>query len=450
MNFPENIFKAYDIRGLVGSELTEELFYRLGRAAVVFTGAKNVYVGYDMRASSEKFKDALIKGLNDQGANAIDIGLTSTPIVNVMTCKSVGIDLGVMITASHNPAQYNGCKFVDKKTMRPIGLGNGLDKIRDLVNQNEFPAGAGRGSVVSKNLTVEYFDFIFSLIDTSKIKPLKIVIDFGNGVEGALIDGLMKKLPVQAQYLYAQPDGNFPNHEANPLKHETLKDLQKLVVETEADMGFAFDADADRVGLVDEKGEIVPGDKIVALLAPVVLANHPGGSVVYDLKCSMSVKEIVEQNGGVAVEWRVGRTLIIEKMRQINAVFGGELSGHFYFNNTFNCEAGEMVLLYILKLASESGKTISELTAPLNKYFHSGEMNFEVEDTIGVMKKLEEKYSVGAKRVSKLDGIKIEFNDWWFNVRPSNTEPLLRMVLEANSEKLMKEKLEEVKKIIQK
>ncbi len=449
MNFPENIFKAYDIRGLADKELTEELFYRLGRAAIVFTRAKRVLVGYDMRVSSVKFKNALIRGLIDQGADAIDIGLCSTPIVNVMTAKLIEAELGIMITASHNPAQYNGCKFVDKKTLMPIGLGNGLDKIRDLVNKNEFVDASVKGKISEKNLTLEYFNFIVSLVNISKIKPLKIVIDFGNGVQGALIDEFMKKLPVQADYLFKEPDGAFPNHEANPLKYETLKDLQKRVVEIGADMGFAFDADADRVGLVDEKGEIVPADKIIALLAPTFLAKRPGASVVYEVKCGWAVKEAVEAARGVAVEGRVGRTLIIEKMRALKAVFGGELSGHFYYADVFNFESGEFTLLQILKLVSETGKTVSQLVAPYNKYFHSGEINFEVDNKEAIMNKLEEKYAIGAKRVSKLDGVKIEFIDWWFCARPSNTEPLLRLTLEARTEQLMQQKVKEISGIIQ-
>jgi len=446
--FPSHIFKAYDIRGIVGSELTEELFYRIGRATVVFTGAKHVYVGYDMRNSSVEFKNALIKGLVDQGADVTDIGLISTPMLNIMTIKDETADLGVMITASHNPAEYNGCKFVNKTTMMPIGLDSGLDQIRDMVEKYDFVDALEKGTVAEKNLKQEYIDFTFSLLDTSTIKPMKVVIDMGNGIEGLFIDGFMDKLPIESQYLFKEPDGSFPNHEPNPIKPENLKDLQSKVLEVGADIGFAFDADADRIGLVDEKGSIISGDKITALLVPEMLKKYPKSSIMYDLRSTMSVAEVTSKNGGRPIESRVGRTLIIQSMRKEDASFGGELSGHFYYKDLFGFESGDLTLLYILKLISQSGKKVSELVAEFSKYFHSGEINFEVEDKDTMINKIYEIYSKDAKETSQLDGIKIAFDDWWFNVRKSNTEPVLRLNLEANTEELMREKIKEISDFI--
>ena len=446
--FPKHIFKAYDIRGLADTELTPELFYRVGRATVVYTNAQKVYVGGDMRASTEKLKKALVEGLTDQGAAVVDMGLVSTPMLNVMTLREETADLGVMVTASHNPAEYNGCKFVYKRTMMPIGLDSGLSQIRDMAEKYNF-VEAEKGTAETRNLETDYINFTRSRVDLDGLKTLKLVVDTGNGIEGALIDKLLANLPVEAHYLYKEPDGRFPNHEPNPLKYETLKVLQKKVVELGADAGFAFDADADRVGLVDEKGNIVPGDKILALLAPEVLKNKPGQSVLYDVRCSRSVPERILQSGGRPIEVKVGRTLIIQNMRKENAALGGELSAHFYYQDLFGFESGDLTLLYILKIISEAGATLSELISPLNKYFHSGEINFEVKDKDKTIKELEKKYSVEAKKIFKLDGLKIIFSDWWFSARKSNTEPLLRLVVEADNEEKMKEKIEEISQLIQ-
>lgn len=449
MIFPKHVFKAYDIRGLADVELTEELFYRIGRAAVVYTSAKAVYVGADMRQSSAALKDALIKGITDQGANVVDLGLVSTPMLNVMTMRNEEVDLGVMITASHNPAEYNGCKFISRKIMGAIGLDSGLLEIRNMVEKYNFVDVSPKGKVEVKEMLADYIEFTRSLIDLSDLRSLKLVLDFGNGIEGLLIDELLRDLPVEAHYLYKAPDGNFPNHEANPLNYETLKDLQEKVVELGADAGFAFDADADRVGLVNEKGEIVPGDKIIALLVPELLKKYPGSPIIYDLRSSKSVAEVAAKAGGRPIEARVGHVFIKKEMRKENAALGGELSGHFYYKDLFGFESGDLTLLYVLKLVCESGKKISELVAEFDKYFHSGEINFKVEAKDAVLEKLEENYKANAKKVSKLDGLKMEFGDWWFSARKSNTEPLLRLAVEADTENKMKEKIRELSRLIQ-
>lgn len=447
MNIPSHIFKSYDIRGLVESELSEELFYRIGRAAVIHTGARHVFVGYDMRPSSIPFAQALILGVTEQGADATDIGLISTPMLNIMTIRDREADLGAMITASHNPQEYNGCKFVNKKTMMPIGLASGLSEMRAEILKNDFPSGGRRGGAGKKDVSAAYVDFLYSLIDARGILPVSVVFDFGNGIEGAIIDRIVERLPIRPVYLYKEPDGRFPNHEANPLKHETLRELQKTIVREGAAFGLAYDGDADRVGLADETGAIIPGDLMMALLVPDMLRRFPGAPMLYDLRSSKIVKETIEAHGGVAVESRVGRTLIIEEMRKRNAAFGGELSCHFYFHDLYGFESGDLFLLSVLKLLSESGKNLSELVAPLRKYHHSGEINFEVEDKTGAIRRLTERFSPGALRVSSIDGVKIEFPDWWFNVRQSNTEPLLRLNLEADTEEHMLERVSEVTKV---
>lgn len=449
MQFSPSIFKAYDIRGLVESELSEELFYRLGRSAIVFTGASHVYIGYDMRPSSKPFAEALSRGMRDQGADVTDIGLISTPLLNIMTIRAPEAQLGAMITASHNPQEYNGCKFVDKRTMMPIGLDGGLAKMRDMMEKNDFPEATRQGTVTTKDLRKEYVDVVYSFVDTSVIPEMRVAIDMGNGIEGVIIDEVMGRLPqVISDYLFKEPDGRFPNHEANPLKHETLQDLQKRVVESSAAMGFAYDGDADRIGLVDDKGEIVPGDLIIALLAEAMLPGNAGAPVIYDLKCSQVVKEIIEANGGRPIESKVGRTNMIELTRREQAILGGELSCHFYFKDFYGFESGDFVMLKILELVGKSGKKLSELVAPLRKYFHSGEINFEVAHPDEVMKKLEDHFVKEGGTVSHLDGVKITFPDWWFVVRKSNTEPLLRFVAEGRTKELLGEKVVKVEKII--
>ncbi|MBI5728570.1 MAG: phosphomannomutase/phosphoglucomutase [Candidatus Magasanikbacteria bacterium] len=447
MSFPSHIFKAYDIRGLVDSELSPEFFYRLGRASIAYTNARRVYVGYDMRPSSVPLTAALIRGLTDQGAHVTNIGLISTPMLNIMTIRDPEAELGIMVTASHNPQEYNGCKFVYKKTMMPIGLDSGLGQIRDLMQGYQF-AETEKGNVLQTDVKKDYVDFIFSLVDTSQIKPLKIVIDMGNGIEGVLIDEIIGRLPVAATYLFKEPDGRFPNHEANPLKHDTLKDLQREIVSSGANLGFAYDGDADRVGLVDERGDIIPGDLILSLLVPPLLERYPGSSVCYDVRSSWTVGETVEAYGGRPLECRAGRTLIIENMRKEEAALGGELSCHFYYRDLYGFESGDLTLLYILRTLSLSGKKLSELVAPLRRYVHSGETNFEIEDKAAAMARVEAAFKAGAKSVSHLDGVKLVFNDWWVNVRPSNTESLLRVCLEAKTRALMEEKVAAVRNVI--
>lgn len=449
------IFKAYDIRGLCPGELDEAIAYNIGRALIIHTGAKKVAVGIDMRPTSSDLAESLIAGINDEGSDVIDIGLASTPMV-YFSSTHLGVDAAVVITASHNPAEYNGMKLC-KKNAVPIGEGSGMEEIRDIVI--ELSEEGNNSSLVRKkediavgkvekntSLREEYLNYVAGFFKTGFAKK-KIVIDFANGMgisDKEIYEKFSKE--IEAIYMYDQYDGTFPNHEANPLKTETLKALQDKVLSEKADLGIAYDGDADRVGFVDEKGEIVPMDYMIAILAEEVLKENPGALILMDLRSSNAVREVIEEAGGRVNRCRVGHSLIKAQMRKEDAVFAGELSGHYFFQENSKTEMTALAVLTVLNLMNENGKTLSELTANLKRYFHSGEINSDVEDKKGMMEKLKEIYKDG--KLDELDGVRIDFPDWWFNVRPSNTEPKLRLNLEAKSQKLMEEKRDEILAII--
>ncbi|MBU1004918.1 MAG: phosphomannomutase/phosphoglucomutase [Nanoarchaeota archaeon] len=440
-----SIFKAYDVRGVYPSELNEEIAYKVGRAFVTFLKVDNVAVSQDMRESSDSIKKSLIKGIIDQGADVIEVeGLCSTP-KNYFACWFLKASGSIMVTASHNPGKYNGFKFTREQAI-PISGDTGIKEIEQLVLKNKFKEVTHKGKVVRKDIEKEYANHVLNMIDVKKIKPLKVVIDAGNGMGGKDIELVLDNLPLKVTKMYFEPDGSFPNHEANPLKEENLIDLKKRVLGEKADFGIALDGDADRVFFIDENGETVASDLITCLIAEEILLMNPGENVLYDLRSSWIVKEIIEKNKGKAHMCRVGHAFIKEQMRKENAVFAGELSGHFYFKDNFYTDSAVIAALKVIQIISEKGKKLSELVKPLRKYFASGEINSEVEDKEGKMKELAEKYSSG--KVSYLDGIRIDFKDWWFNVRPSNTEPLLRLNLEAKSNEMMEKKRDEILGII--
>ncbi|MFZ5365249.1 MAG: phosphomannomutase/phosphoglucomutase [Patescibacteria group bacterium] len=445
--FPSEIFKAYDIRGTYPDQINKDFAYNLGRAAAQFYRVTKAIVGADNRLSSPELKAAVISGLVDSGVEVIDIGLASTPLFNFSVIYDDYVELGIMVTASHNPKEWNGFKFLDREGM-PVGLDFGLAQIRDLMLANDFAVVDDKGQVEAKDYKQEYLGKIFSLVDVMSIKPLKVVVDTANAMGALLIDQVFEKLPVRVEYLNKELDGNYPNHEANPLKSETLLALQARVLEAEADLGVAFDGDADRIGFVDDQGRPIAGDITAAILAPEILRQHPREKVIYDLRSSWAVSEQIQLAGGLPIRYRVGRTLIIKKMVEERAAFAGELSGHFYYRDFFNIESADLTLLYLLELLSKKGVKLSGIVGDVDKYFRSGEINFEVKDKDAVLKSLKEKYSANAKDVSELDGIRIEFDDWWFNVRPSNTEPVIRLNLEAKSVEVMKEKTKEIENLI--
>jgi phosphomannomutase len=440
-----SIFKAYDVRGIYPSELDEELAYKIGRAFVTFLKVSNVVVSQDMRESSKSLKKELIRGITDQGADVIEVkGLCSTPR-SYFACWFLKSPGSIMVTASHNPGKYNGFKFTREKAI-PISGDTGIKDIEKLVLRNRFKDVKKKGIVVKKDITNDYKKHILRFIDVKKIKPLKVVIDAGNGMGGKDMELVLDKLPLKVVRMYFKPDGSFPNHEANPLKEENLIDIKKRVKEEKADFGIAIDGDADRVFFIDENSETIPADFITCLIAEDILKKNKGGKVLYDLRSSWVVKEVIEKNGGKAGMSKVGHSFIKEQMRKEKAVFAGELSGHFYFKDNSYTDSGVIAALKVIQIISEKGKRLSELVKPLRKYYASGEINSEVKDKEGKIKELAKRYKDG--KISWLDGIRVDFDDWWFNVRPSNTEPLLRLNLEAKSKELMEEKRDEVLGVI--
>ncbi|MBN1585585.1 phosphomannomutase/phosphoglucomutase [Candidatus Uhrbacteria bacterium] len=439
MTLDPKVFKAYDIRGVVPEQIDEEGAFLIGQAMARHTGARTIVVGRDMRLTSPGFFSAFSRGAVGQGADVIDIGLATTPMLYFAVGDHDLHDAGVMITASHNPGEYNGFKLCHGD-VQPIGGNTGMDKVREIALAGPYPEKAA-GRVVETDVKSAYLDRIFSLVDVSRFRDFRMAVDCGNGMEGILIHDFLKRLPtVNADVLYDDPDGNFPNHEANPLKDETLDDLKGLVLEKKADLGIAFDGDADRFGLVDERGQTVRGDIILALIAPRLLKGNPGGIVYYDVRCSRVVADEVKKAGGVSRMGPVGHGLIKPLMRRDDALLGGELSLHFYFRDLSHVEATDLVTLLVLDMMSETGRPLSELVAPLMRYSHSGELNFRVSDARAVMGRIEEKYGSG-NRVTKIDGLRVDFDGsdapWFFSVRASNTEPLLRLNLECPTEGMM-------------
>ena len=454
MSIDPKLFKAYDIRGLSPEEIDADFAYRVGQAMVVFTKAKTVVVGRDMRDTTPTLFDALSQGITSQGADVIDIGLVTTPMLYYAVAEYDLHDAGVMITASHNPKQYNGFKLCYGDAL-PIGGESGMKDVRDIAIAGPYPTKKA-GTIVTTDIRSSYIKKLISFVNVAKFQDLNVVVDTANGMEGAIIQDVFAKLPsCRMTGLFLELDGAFPNHEANPLKEETLDALKTAVRSLRADIGVAFDGDGDRIGLVDENGETVRADWIGALLAPLLLTRSPGATMLYDVRESLVVREEIERAGGRAIMCRVGHGLIKPQMRREDAVFASELSGHFYFRDVYGAESSDLVLLLFLELLSASGKKLSELVAPLKRYAHSGEINSEVADKDAVLAKLEQVYGHEATDISRIDGLRMDFrdvntpeNDWWFSVRVSNTEPLLRLNLEAKRAEKMSEERERLLAII--
>ncbi|MFH1286426.1 MAG: phosphomannomutase/phosphoglucomutase [Candidatus Magasanikbacteria bacterium] len=454
MDFPKHIFKAYDIRGLVDGELSEELAYNIGRAYVRFLRTKGadlskyIVVGRDMRETSGPFSREVIRAITDEGVNVVDIGMATTPLFNFASAHYHDHVAGIMVTASHNPASYNGFKMTLGDGM-PVGQGSGIEQVRDFVEAADFTDSESKGEVTKKDVLPDYISRIFELVPKESIKPLKIVIDAGNGMGKVTFTQWLKDLPVDVEYMYLEPDGTFPNHEANPIKTETLIDLQTKVVETGADFGFALDGDADRIGLVDEKGQVVDASFVSALVGLEVLGQHPGAKMLYDLRQSMIVPEVWLAAGAASAEKTVvGHAHIKKQMHETDAMYAGELSLHLYYRDMYYLECTDLSLLNLLHLISREGKTISQLVEPMKKFYHSGEINFEVEEKDKMMQKIEDHFKDGATEISHLDGVWIGFDWGWLNVRKSNTEGVLRLNLEAKTVDEMKKRVEEVSGII--
>ena len=441
-----NIFKAYDVRGVYPDEINEDVVYRIGRAFVEYLHPTTVAVGRDMRISSPALAAALIRGLSEQGADVVDLGLTTTDELYFAVGK-FNYPAGIMVSASHNPKQYNGLKWCRENAIA-ISSETGGDEIRDLALAGNFPASARQGEVAQRDVTDDYVRHVLSFIDVAKIRPLKIAVDAGNGMAGMIVPKVFAHLPCELVPLYFELDGTFPNHPASPIEPENTEHLRALVPEQHCAMGVAFDGDADRMFLVDETGRLLGGDMVTALVAQSLLRKHPGATILYNLINSRSVPELIEREGGRAVRTRVGHSFIKAQMREENAIFGGEHSGHFYFRDNWYADSGLIAFLVVLELISESGKTVSELIAEVDQRARSGEINSEVADQKGRMRAIAEHYTAEGGQVDTLDGITVSFPTWWFNVRPSNTEPLLRLNLEADTAAEMAKRRDEVLHLI--
>ncbi|HEX5157376.1 MAG TPA: phosphomannomutase/phosphoglucomutase [Ktedonobacterales bacterium] len=440
------IFGAYDVRGIYPETLDEDVAYRIGRAFVQYLGVQAVAVGRDMRVSSPALAGAVIRGITDQGADAIDLGMTTTDELYFAVGK-FGYPAGVMVTASHNPKQYNGLKMCREDAIA-ISSETGGNAIRDLALAGNPPEPARKGRVIQRDVADDYVRHVLSFIDVAKVLPLKIAVDAGNGMAGMIVPKVFAHLPCELIPLYFELDGTFPNHPASPIEPENTAVLRALVPEQQCDMGVAFDGDADRMFLVDEQGKLLGGDMVTALVAQSLLRKHPGATILYNLINSRSVPELIERDGGRAVRTRVGHSFIKAQMRQENAIFGGEHSGHFYFRDNWYADSGLIAFLVVLELISESGKTVSELVRAVDHRFRSGEINSEVTDQQERMRAIETHYAAEGAQVDFLDGITVSFPTWWFNVRPSNTEPLLRLNLEADTADEMAKRRDEVLQLI--
>jgi len=444
--FDPSIFKSYDVRGIVGTQLTPDLAYLIGRAFVQALGRKNICIGRDMRPSGTDFLEALTRGAVDGGADVTHIGMISTDAL-YFSVGHYGFDGGVMITASHNPAQYNGLKFC-REEAQAISLDTGLGDIRDLARSGAFTEPARKGRVTSREVLDDFGKHCVSFVrDPAKIKPYTIAIDAGNGMAGLTVPYVFKYLPqVRVVPLYFELDGTFPNHPASPIEDENKIDLRKAVLDHRCDLGAAFDGDADRMFLVDEQGGFPDGSIVTSAVGVATLKRFPGSKILYNLICSRSVPEAVLANGGVPVRSQVGHSLIKPEMREQNIPFGGEHSGHFYFRENWFADSGMIALLQCLDLFSEIDGPITHAIAPYNTRFRSGEINLPVADAEHAMRALQDRYANA--KIDHLDGVTIEYPDWWLNVRKSNTEPLLRLNVEGDTRELMEKARDEALAII--
>jgi phosphomannomutase len=449
MNLNPDIFKAYDVRGVYPGEVNEDAARAIGAAFVAYLQAKRIAVSRDMRLSSPTLAQAFIDGATSQGCDVVDYGMMATDMLYFAVAAD-GHDGGVQITASHNPKQYNGMKMV-RKDAWPLSGDEGLAEIRQMITGGTIPpAAAHRGAVTTKDVLEPYVAHVMSFIDVSVIKPFNVVLDAGSGMGGLVAPKLFDRLPCRTTRLCFEIDGRFPHHEANPLIEENRRDIVERVIAEKADIGIAWDGDADRCFFIDGTGEFVSGDFVTALLAEAFLLKHPGATVIYDLRASYAVKDTVARLGGTSLMNRVGHAFFKKRMRETNGIFGGEVTGHYYFRDNFYADNGFIPALLMLELMSKKGQSLHELLKPLaQKYFISGEINTKLKSMDQVPPRL---VAIGAKYADgtqyELDGLSVEYPDWHFNVRPSNTEPLLRLNLEATTPQKMAQKRDEVLALI--
>lgn len=448
--FWDKIFHQYDIRGIYPTELNEDTYYIIGRALADYFKVDKIAVGHDCRLSSPSLFTALTSGIIDQGVNVVNLGLISTEI-NYFASGKYGFPANVIISASHNPPEYNGLKIVTKGAI-PLHGDYGLPQIRQLAEKNQFPTSQTKGKMEIIDILDDWIYHTLKFIDPGKLKPLKVVIDAGNGMGGISWERLMGKLPLQIIPMYFEPDGHFPHHPADPLKSENVEDLKSEIIKQKADLGFAIDGDADRIFVLDERGRQLSGTLTSAMLAEYLLAKNGQAPILYNAVCGKILPEIIKTHGGIPIRVKVGHSFIKERMRAENALFAGEHSGHFYFRDNFYADSATIAGLIFLEYFSGQTKPLSAVVSTYDKYLSSGEINFRLQKPGGV--KLSHSWGDIASHLGKrfkdatsidqIDGLSVWYADWWFNLRPSNTEPLVRLNLEADTKELLDEKIKVV------
>ncbi|MBP9667432.1 phosphomannomutase/phosphoglucomutase [Candidatus Saccharibacteria bacterium] len=445
MSFPDGIFKAYDIRGIVGTELTTDTTYAIGCAIAQWLPvAGAVAVGRDMRLDSKDLANALINGLRSQGRDVIDIGEVTSDMI-YFAVGNFDLAGGVVVTASHNTGDYNGVKiYRDKVT--PVGLDSGLAEIRELAKHGNFEDAPHEGSLEYKDITEPWVNHAISLVDPSSWPKLHIAIDAGNGMAGAILPSVLKRLPIATEQLYFELDGTFPNHEANPQKPENLKDLAESVRVHNCDFGIAFDGDGDRAGFVDDKGRPVLGTDIISIVANLILKRFPGSKIVHDVRTSRATRELIREWGGEPVRTKAGRVYIGALVREIGSTFGGETTGHLFFADNYDADSGLIAALFVIQAISESGKTLSELVDEYRHYVMPPEINFETSAKDSILNDLKVHYADYSQ--DELDGLTVEAETFWFNLRGSNTEPLLRLNIEGVSDDIVQKELRVLQDIV--
>jgi phosphomannomutase len=440
------VFKAYDVRGVYPDEIDEAGAHAVGRAYVEEFEPRWIAVGRDMRLSAPAMADAAIRGAAEAGADVLDLGMVGTEML-YFAVGELALDGGIAVTASHNPKQYTGMKIVRRGAL-PVGGDSGLLDIRTRAEGTRQHSDTRQGSVEPYDIWPAYVERVLSFVELAAIKPLRVVVDAANGMAGAMLPPVLERLPIEAVRCYFEPDGSFPNHEPNPLLPENREFIVRKTLDEKADVGIAFDGDADRCFFVDDRGEFVPGDFATALLAESILEKEPGAKIIYDVRASWAVPETIERAGGVPLVNRVGHAFIKHRMREEGAAFGGEVSGHYYFRDFSQADSGVIPFLLMLELISRKGAKLSEILAPYReRFFITGELNTPVADVALTLQELKERFGAEG-RVSHLDGVSVDAEDWHMNVRPSNTEPLLRLNLEARTRDLMERKRDEVLEVI--
>jgi phosphomannomutase len=438
------IFKAYDIRGVYPGQLDEDAARRIGSAFAEFTRAPRIAMGRDCRLSSPALSAAFAEGVTRRGSDVVDVGLATTDMLYFASGR-LGLP-GAMFTASHNPPEWNGIKLC-RAGAAPVGEDSGLLEVRELA-ERDLPAAGPEGRLTSRDMLEEYVAHVLSFVAADRMAPLTVVADAANGMAGLVLPAIFERLPAKLVGMFLELDGTFPNHPADPIQPENQVDLRRAVTEHGADLGLAFDGDADRVFLVDERAESVSGSLVTALVAEAMLEREPGATILYNVICSWVVPEVIREHGGVPVRTRVGHSLIKKVMAETGAIFGGEHSGHYYFRDHYRADSGLIAALVVLERLSEAGVPMSELLRPYKRYHASGEINSEVEDQQGTIEELAREYADGSQ--DRLDGLTAEYEDWWFNVRASNTEPLLRLNVEARTKEVLEERTRELLATIRK